>query len=79
MQIARYFHRFSSFIHNLLKLSEKGSFKKVPKGSLKVRTNFVRILPYLYLCTLGVLYPEHWQLAFDCVVIAFSLESISQA
>ena len=25
---------------------------------------------------LGVLYPEHSQLAFDCVVIACSLESI---
>ena len=26
---------------------------------------------------LGVLYPEHWQLAFDFVVIACSLDSIS--
>ena len=26
--------------------------------------------------SLGMLYLEHWQLAFDCVIIACSLESI---
>ena len=34
---------------------------------------------FIFLCTvfpLGVLYPEHSQLVFDCVVIACSLESI---
>ena len=40
---------------------------------------FFGLRPFSFLCTvftLGVLYPEHLQLAFDCVVIACSLESI---
>ena len=31
---------------------------------------------FLLCIQLGVLYPEHLQLAFDCVIIAGSLESI---
>ena len=44
---------------------------------------FFGLRPFSYFCVftifpLGVLYPEHSQLAFDCVKIACSLESIRQ-
>ena len=38
---------------------------------------FVALFHFMYtIFPFGVLYPEHMQLVLDCVVIAFSLESI---